>query len=297
MAIARMFAIIAMLLFAFQGALAAPAPKKTPETTVPSVPQPTPWPLTAPKATTTAPSKPTPAPAEPLVRVLEGDLTLEVVDVAAFLHCKVSKSALQVSLANLLALARTQVEIVTMVAAEKGRRLKSGPGHVNVKYKITDPTKTVSPARVSSVAPMLPTSINNHQNALSQLGNTFVSTAKVPAPILRTTTTTTAAPVASDPCAAVSQPTLGWKAGLFKINKAGGKMVKSLYPSVTWLPAMLVVAVPALIGLFVLVRKGAQRRAATRSLGEGFAISASRDEECGVLECELTEEEASEAWD
>ena len=52
-------------------------------------------------------------------------------------------ASIQVSLANLLALARTQVEIVTVAAAEKGR-LKSGPGHVNVKYKITDPTKTVT---------------------------------------------------------------------------------------------------------------------------------------------------------
>merc|ERR1719253_384540 len=109
-----------------------------------------------------------------------------------------------------------------MVAAQKGRRLKSGPGHVNVKYKITDPTKTVSPARVSSVAPLLPTSINNQQNSRSQLGDTFVSTAKVPAPVLRTTTTTEAPSMASNPCAAVAQPQLGWKAGLFKINKAGG---------------------------------------------------------------------------
>jgi len=236
---------------------------------------------------------------------------LTVIDVDAFLKDKLTRSSLKASIANLLALTEKQVDIVTITAAAgKGRRMTSGPGKVNVKYTIADVSKTVTPAKVASIAMMLPASVNNQLNAQSQTGNTFVSTATMLAPTLRTTTTTTTTLttifVNPNPCAVVAPPVpvkpvkpvkpaatgWGWKATLFKINKDGGEMVKSLYPDHSWVPVMFCLAVPALIGFAVLARNVVRRRA-TRSMGEGFIIF---DSERG-LECELSDEEGAEAWD
>lgn len=272
--------MIAMALLVFKGALAVaedhvdvPAPKASLE-------------VSAPKEKAPAPKETTPAPAEPFVRVLDGSMTLTVVDVDAFLQSSVVQKSLQASVANLLGLPTGQVKIETMAAkaASLRRRLKSESGNVIVKYHITDPTKTVTPAKVSSIAMMLPASVNNQLNAQSQLGNTFVTTANIPAPTLETTTSTTTTVTTTtvttvvnfDPCAAVAPVAVapvaaGWKDPQAKFSKVAGKTVERS-PAASWVPGMLCLALPAFIGLAVIVRSVAQRRP-TRSLGAGSCIS------------------------
>jgi hypothetical protein len=146
---------------------------------------------------------------------LEGDVTLQVNDVDAFVTSAEVKAAVQEGIATSVGVAKDKVviESITQVVRRlSGEERRLAAGSVKAKYKITDDAKKIEPASL----PALATKVKDTTNAaLKKAGKTEAVTVATTPPPTKTSvpktkaTTTTAKPTTTTfPVATIIETTI-----------------------------------------------------------------------------------------